>query len=79
MSEQAHFNHSKILLIGATSGIGNSLTHKILAQRPRTKILVVGRRQDKLDELVEQYGKDRVEAWPFDITNLDGIEDFVGK
>ena len=73
------FNHPKILLIGATSGIGNSLTHKILAERPHSKIIVVGRRQDKLDELVQQYGGDRVEARVFDITNLEGIEEFVGK
>lgn len=73
------FNYSKILLIGATSGIGKSLAEKILDERPETKMIVVGRRREKLDEFEQKYGKDRVTGEVLDVTDLKAIEGFAGK
>lgn len=70
-----HFNYKSILVIGATSGIGYALAEKFLAEGK--KVVVIGRRKDRLGEFVEkyskQYGKDKVGSYIFDITKLDEI------
>ena len=43
------------------------------------KIIAVGRRQEKLNELQQKHGKDKVSTFAFDITNLEGIEEFASK
>jgi NADP-dependent 3-hydroxy acid dehydrogenase YdfG len=75
----SEFNYTKILLIGATSGIGHALAEKILHERPSAKLIVVGRRQERLDEFVQKWGKERVEGVAFDVTDLGGIEGFAEK
>jgi NADP-dependent 3-hydroxy acid dehydrogenase YdfG len=75
----SEFNYSKILLIGATSGIGHALAEKILLSRPSAKLIVVGRRQERLDEFVQKWGEERVEGVAFDVTDLGGIEGFARK
>jgi len=40
-------------------------------------VIAIARRKDRLAELVHQYGHDKVEASPFDITKLDGIPNYV--
>jgi hypothetical protein len=77
--EMSEFNYSKILLIGATSGIGHALAEKILLSRPSAKLIVVGRRQERLDEFVQKWGEERVEGVAFDVTDLGGIEGFARK
>lgn len=69
------FKYNKVLVIGATSGIGWALAEKIV--EARKKVVVVGRRQDKLDEFVQKHGSDKVDSIVFDITKLDAIPGFV--
>jgi short-subunit dehydrogenase involved in D-alanine esterification of teichoic acids len=69
------FNYSKVLVLGATSGIGWALASKLVENG--TSVIVTGRRQEKLDEFVSQHGKDKAEAVQFDITQLDKIPGFV--
>ena len=73
------FNYKKILLVGATSGIGHAMAERILLERPDTKLIVVGRRKEKLDEFEQKYGKDRAEGVAFDVTDLKGIQQFAEK
>jgi short-subunit dehydrogenase involved in D-alanine esterification of teichoic acids len=40
-------------------------------------VIASGRRKENLEELVRQYGHDKVSAAQFDITNLSGIPDFA--
>ncbi|KAF2138457.1 uncharacterized protein K452DRAFT_311401 [Aplosporella prunicola CBS 121167] len=69
------FEYKKVLLIGATSGIGEALAAKMVAEG--VKVVVVGRRQDKLDAFVQKHGSDKATAYAFDITKLSEIKKFA--
>lgn len=69
------FPYEKILVIGATSGIGEALARKFLEND--IKVVVVGRRKDKLDAFVSEHGSDRSAAKVFDISDLGNIPVFV--
>lgn len=71
------FPYRHVLVIGATSGIGLALAERMLSKG--IKIIAVGRRQEKLNELQQKHGKDKVSTFAFDITNLEGIEEFASK
>ncbi|KAI8935414.1 hypothetical protein NX059_007994 [Plenodomus lindquistii] len=67
--------YNKVLIIGATSGIGWALAEKILGDGKQ--VVIVGRRQERLDEFVKKHGSDKVDSVVFDITKLDQIPKFV--
>ncbi|KAH7227183.1 uncharacterized protein BKA55DRAFT_584263 [Fusarium redolens] len=67
--------YKKALIIGATSGIGASLASKLVTNG--TKVIVVGRRRDRLHSFVKAHGSDVSSAVAFDITNLTGIKAFA--
>lgn len=71
------YPYQNILLIGATSGIGYAFAEKLAEDGKH--MMVVGRRQDKLDELVNKYGKEKASSIRFDITDLEGIPGFVAR
>ncbi|RDW91757.1 hypothetical protein BP5796_01151 [Coleophoma crateriformis] len=64
-----------VLLIGASSGIGRGMAERLI--EGGSKVIVVGRRKDRLDALVEKYGKDKVTSTAFDISKRDEIPQFV--
>ncbi|TGO09486.1 hypothetical protein BTUL_0164g00190 [Botrytis tulipae] len=70
------FPYKTVLVVGATSGIGLALAEKMLSEGV-TKIIALGRRQDKLDELQKKHGDSKVSTVAFDITNLEGIPKMV--
>ncbi|KAF5024182.1 hypothetical protein F66182_3746 [Fusarium sp. NRRL 66182] len=65
----------KTLVLGATSGIGEALAAKLIANG--TKVIVVGRRRDRLDAFVSKHGSDNAKAVPFDVTDLAAIKGFA--
>ena len=69
------FPYKKVLVVGATSGIGEALAAKLVEEG--SSVIVVGRRKDKLEEFVHKHGKDKATAVPFDITEMNKIPDFV--
>lgn len=69
------FHYTKTLVIGATSGIGWALAEKIVEDGKY--VVIVGRRQDRLDDFVKKHGNTKVDSVVFDITNLDEIPGFV--
>jgi NADP-dependent 3-hydroxy acid dehydrogenase YdfG len=69
------FSYKKVLIIGATSGIGLSLAEKIIANG--SHVIAVGRRRENLDSLVRHHGPEKVSTFQFDITDLGGIPSFV--
>lgn len=69
--------YKKALIIGATSGIGESLAIKLVGQGSR--VVGVGRRQERLDSLVQRLGSENCSAVQFDITKLDEISTFASK
>lgn len=68
--------YKKALVIGATSGIGEALAAKLLTQG--TAVVVVGRRQDRLDSFIQTHGAGgQASAVPFDVTKLAEIPAFT--
>jgi NADP-dependent 3-hydroxy acid dehydrogenase YdfG len=71
------FQYKTVLLVGATSGIGAALADKFVAEG--SKVIAVGRRQDKLDEFTRRHGIDRAAAIRFDITDWANMDGFVQR
>ena len=71
------FQYKKVLVIGATSGIGKALASRLVQEG--ISVVVVGRRKENLETFVHEHGKDNASAVPFDITELDKIPNFVTK
>ncbi|CRG87058.1 hypothetical protein PISL3812_04073 [Talaromyces islandicus] len=60
--------YKKVLVIGATSGIGREIARKVV--EAGSSVIIVGRRKKNLDEFVNQYGGDKVKAKVFDVIQL---------
>ncbi|KAJ5522678.1 oxidoreductase [Penicillium frequentans] len=71
------FAYKHVLLIGATSGIGQAMAVKMLQHG--IQVTAVGRRQERLDELVQEYGNDKAHGVAFDISKLEAIPNFVAQ
>lgn len=65
------FGYKKVLIIGATSGIGKTLADKVVQNG--SKLIVAGRRKENLDEIVQRYGSDKVSAKAFDVMQLEQV------
>ncbi|EME46608.1 hypothetical protein DOTSEDRAFT_70581 [Dothistroma septosporum NZE10] len=68
------FRYNKVLVIGATSGIGLALSEKFVAEG--SSVVATGRRKENLDDLVKQH-KGKIDTVVFDITKLKDIPKFV--
>jgi NADP-dependent 3-hydroxy acid dehydrogenase YdfG len=71
------FQYSHVLMIGATSGIGAAMADRLV--REGSKVVAVGRRQDRLDEFVRRHGKEKASAVRFDISDRQNIDQFVSQ
>ncbi|KAL1962132.1 hypothetical protein VTN77DRAFT_536 [Rasamsonia byssochlamydoides] len=69
------FPYKHVFLVGATSGIGRAMAERLVEEGAR--VTAVGRRQDRLDELVRRHGEGKVQAIPFDIRAQDEIHQLV--
>ena len=72
------FGFSKVLVLGATSGIGEALAIRMLENG--VNVVAVGRRQEKLDSFAKEHGskgKATVDTAAFDITKLQEIPKFA--
>ncbi|EED12246.1 4-nitrophenylphosphatase [Talaromyces stipitatus ATCC 10500] len=69
--------YKKALIIGATSGIGEALAIKLISHG--SQVVLVGRRQERLDNLVKRLGSDKSSAMQFDILKLQDISTFASK
>jgi len=72
------FEYKKVLLLGATSGIGHALAVKFLENG--VSVIAVGRRQERLDVFKKEYGnhgKATLDTAAFDLTNLKEIPNFA--
>lgn len=71
------FTYKTVLIVGATSGIGLGMAEKFVAEG--VKVIVSGRRQEKLDAFVQKHGSAKAGAIRFDITDTAGLDAFVNK
>ena len=62
-------------MIGATSGIGAAMADRLVQEG--SKVIAVGRRQDRLDEFVRKHGEQKASAVKFNITNQQSMDDFM--
>lgn len=67
--------YNKVLIIGATSGIGLAYAKKVI--QDGKQVIVTGRRQENLDEFVSKHGNGKASSIVFDITRLAEIPKFV--
>lgn len=65
------FGYKKVLIIGATSGIGKTVADKVVQNG--SNLIVAGRRKENLDEIVQRYGSDKVSATAFDVMQLEKV------
>ena len=62
-------------MVGATSGIGEALSH--VMARHGSFVIAVGRRQERLDAFVKQYGPSKAASYSFDVTKMPNISAFA--
>lgn len=67
--------YKQVLVVGATSGIGHAMASRLIKEG--SKVVAVGRRQDRLDAFVEEHGPDKAAFVKFDIGDLKSIPGFV--
>lgn len=71
------FPYKTVLITGATAGIGLALAERMI--QAGIFVIAVGRRSDRLNELVAKYGSEKVAAEPFDVSDLDKLPGWVEK
>ncbi|KAJ5762621.1 short-chain dehydrogenase/oxidoreductase [Penicillium manginii] len=71
------FPYQKVLLIGATSGIGEALATKLVENG--TKVVIAGRRQENLDKFVEKHGEEKVASKALDVMDIGQIAKFASE
>lgn len=64
-----------ILITGASSGIGRQCA--IDCSKMGAKVVLVARNQERLDETISLMEGEGHKAYSYDLSNLDGIQDFV--
>lgn len=68
MSNKSITDSKVVLVVGATSGIGKSLALAILALPSNPTVIISGRRQERLDDIISEYGKSgRLEGVKMDV------------
>ncbi|KAL7949443.1 NAD(P)-binding protein [Trichoderma barbatum] len=71
------FQYKRVLLVGATAGIGAAMADKLIAEG--SKVIAVGRRQERLDAFVAKHGAERASGIRYDVTDSAGLDAFVNK
>jgi short-subunit dehydrogenase involved in D-alanine esterification of teichoic acids len=71
--------YKKALIVGATSGIGEALATKLLAEG--TSVIVTGRRQERLDDFMTKHSNNTssndASAYALDVTKLSTLPGFA--
>lgn len=71
------FPFRKVLVIGATSGIGLGLAERLAMDN--VAVIAVGRRQERLDKFVHKHPDKQVYGVRLDIGQLDHIPSFADR
>jgi uncharacterized protein len=69
-------NGSRVLLTGATGGIGHAIARALHARGAH--LILTGRRAEVLDELVGELG-DRADPRALDLSDADAVQAFCGE
>lgn len=71
------FPHKTVLVTGATAGIGRALSERMIENG--VFVIAVGRRRERLEELVRKHGPEKVAAEAFDVADLGAIPGWADK
>lgn len=71
------FPYKKVLIFGATSGIGEAMAERFLQNN--IKVIITGRRKENLDAFVAKHGSNNVTAIVNDVTQHDKIPSFAAQ
>jgi len=71
------FRYKQVLVIGGTSGIGAALGDRLVQEG--SKVIIVGRRQDRIDTFVQKHGSARAGGIKFNISDLERVDEFFSK
>lgn len=71
------FPYKHVLMIGATSGIGNAMAERLILAG--CKVTAVGRRQDRLKEFVDKHGIGTADSVTLDISQNERIPQFAAE
>lgn len=71
------FPYNTVLLVGATSGIGAALADRLVQEG--SKVIAVGRRQERLDAFVQKHSDANASSIKYDITDRNGLDVFVQR
>jgi NADPH:quinone reductase-like Zn-dependent oxidoreductase len=71
------FPYKNVLITGATSGIGLALAERMITAG--IFVIAVGRRKERLDDLVAKHGSDKVAAEVFDVGDVDALPAWVER
>ena len=69
------FPYTKVLVIGATSGIGLEFAERLIQEG--ISVIAVGRRQDRLDAFATKAGSGKASAVAFDLADINKIHTFA--
>lgn len=69
------FPYKKIAVFGATSGIGWALAERFIENG--IFVIALGRRKDRLADLVHKHGHEKVQACQCDLLAMDTIPNLV--
>jgi len=67
--------YKRILVIGATSGIGLALSKRFVQEG--AFVVVTGRRQERLDEFVNEVGENKAAGITFNLGDLEKLPSFI--
>ncbi|SDG64254.1 SDR family NAD(P)-dependent oxidoreductase [Psychroflexus sediminis] len=68
--------HKKVMITGGSAGIGKALIKELITQGVKD-FAVIGRSQDKLNALTEEFEEVNFILVPGDVSKLNAIENFV--
>lgn len=72
-----HIYQMKIIIIGATSGIGKALAELYIERGE--EVTITGRRTNLLEEIQRAYPDKKVSICPIDVVDIDGSRDTIQK
>ncbi|KAL9034163.1 MAG: hypothetical protein Q9180_005559 [Flavoplaca navasiana] len=68
------FPYKCVLIVGATSGIGLGMAEKFIGEG--SKVIVVGRRHDRVNAFVRKHG-DKAGGFAYDISDGQNLDTFI--
>ncbi|KAF2099669.1 oxidoreductase [Rhizodiscina lignyota] len=71
------FPYKHVLMVGATSGIGKALADRMIKEG--LKVTVTGRRNDRLEAFVKEYGEEKASMIAFDIADTQNAPKFAAE